>query len=153
MKKISKYEADDGTEFDNEKECLDYENLIKKVDKIMSELPSLPKDDNCEFSNGGGFINHDKTILRKVQINILKEIKKYINHDWVQQTIDNENAHPSYVGRLIDEHYKIRPLGKAWYRFMCIDKFGREWGQVYFANNPEKGKQVCIGGVKNKKTT
>lgn len=146
MKKIEKYKAIDGTEFNNENECLDYENLIKKVDNIMAELPPLPKDDGCRFSNGEGFVQHNKTILRKVQINLLKLAQKHIDHKWLQQTIDDENVHPSYVGRLIDD-YNIRPLNKAWHRFMCIDKLGREWGQPYFALNPNEGKQVCVGGV------
>lgn len=146
MKAITKFKAVDGKEFNSENECLDYENLIKKVNNIMKALPPLPKDEGCRFSNGEGFVQHDKTILRKVQINLLEEMKKHIDHKWIQETIDNENVHPSYVGRLIDD-YGISPLNKAWYRFMCIDKLGREWGQPYFATNPDKAKQVCVGGV------
>ena len=146
MKVITKFKAVDGTEFNSENECLEYENLIKKVDNIMKALPPLPKDDGCRFSNGEGFVQHNKTNLRKVQINLLELMKKHIDHKWIQQTIDDENVHPSYVGRLIDD-YGIRPLNKAWYRFMCIDKLGREWGQPYFASNPEKAsKMVCVGG-------
>lgn len=112
----------------------------------MSELAPLPNDKGCGFSNGDGFVQHNKVALRKVQINLLKEMKKHINHHWIQQTIDDENVHPSYVGRLVGD-YGISPLNKAWYRFMCIDKLGREWGQPYFATNPDKAKQVCVGGV------
>ena len=143
MKTITKFRAIDGKEFNNENECLDYENLISKVNNIMKTLPSLPKDDGCSFSNGNGYIQHDKMILRKVQINLLKEIKNHIDHKWIQQTIDDENVHPSYVGRLVGD-YDIKPLNKAWNRFMCIDKLGREWGQPYYASNPNEGKQICI---------
>ena len=146
MKVITKFKAIDGKEFNSENECLDYENLIKNVNNIMKVLPPLPKDEGCGFSNGDGFVQHDKTILRKVQINLLEEMKKHIDHKLIQQTIDDENVHPSYVGRLIDD-YGISPLNKAWYRFMCIDKLGREWGQPYFVTNPDKTKQVCVGGV------
>lgn len=146
MKAITKFKAVDGKEFNSENECLDYENLIKKVDNIMKALPPLPKDDGCNFSNGSGFVQHDKTILRKVKINLLEEMKKHIDHKWIQETIDNDEVHPSYVSRLIDD-YGISPLNKAWYRFMCIDKLNREWGQPYFAANPDKAKQVCVGGV------
>ena len=143
MKTITKYEAIDGTEFDHENECLKYEKLIERIDLIMHELPKRPEDDGCRFSNGGGFIQHDKATLCKARIKILKEVKKHIKHPWVQQTIDDENVHPSYVSRLIDD-YRIKPLNSAWYRFMCIDKSGREWGQPYFANNPEKGQQIKL---------
>lgn len=145
MQSITKFKAIDGKEFNNENECLNYENLIKRVNEIMNVLPQLPNEENCNFLNGDGFIQHDKKILQKVRIELLEEIKQHIKHKWVQQTIDDENAHPSYVGRLIDE-YQINPLSKAWHRFMCIDKLGREWGQPYFASNPGKGKQICVGG-------
>lgn len=146
MEIITKYKAVDGSEFNTENQCLDYECLIRKVDNIMKDLPPLPKDEGCEFTNGGGYVQHDKICLRKVKINLLEEIKKHINHKWVQQTIDDENVHPSYVSRLIDD-CGIRPLSKAWDRFNCIDELAREWGQPYFANNSDKGKQVKIGGV------
>jgi hypothetical protein len=61
-----------------------------------------------------------------------------------QQTIDNETVHSSYVGRLLGD-YGIRPLENAWYRFSCVDKQYREWGQPYFATNPDKGTNVCVG--------
>ena len=146
MQSITKFKAIDGKEFDSENECLDYENLINNVSSIMNELFPLPNNDNCSFLNGNGFIQHDKQILRKVKINLLEEITKHIKHEWIQQTIDDENVHPSFVGRLIGD-VGITPLIKAWDRFMCIDKVGREWGQPYFASNPDKGKQICINTV------
>lgn len=142
METITKFKAIDGKTFNSQSECLDYENLINTINNIMKKLPALPND-SIDFTNGDGFIQHDKNILRSVQVNLLEVIKKYIKHNWVQQTIDDENVHPSYVGRLIDD-YGLNPLNDAWYRFMCIDKFGREWGQPFYANNPDKGKQVCI---------
>lgn len=143
MKTLTKFQAIDGVEFYDEAECIEYESLINKIDKIISQLPPLPKDDGCKFANGGGFIQHDKNTLRSVKLNLLEEIKKHIEHRWIQQTIDDDNIHPSYVGRLVDDH-GIRPINNAWHRFMCIDKLGREWGQPYYANNPDKGEQVCI---------
>jgi hypothetical protein len=38
MKKITKYEALDGKVFNTEKECLEYEKIIEKVDAIMKPL-------------------------------------------------------------------------------------------------------------------
>lgn len=150
MRKIVKYKAVDNTEFDFEKDCLEYEYLIKRVKAIMKVLPKLPENDGCSFSNGGGYIQHDRATLRKVKLELLEQIKKYVNHDWVQQTIDNENTHSSWVARLLDD-YNIRPLRSAWYRFSCIDDLDREWGQPYYALNPTEGKQICINpAYKNK---
>jgi len=144
METITKFKAIDGTEFTSETECLKYELLIKRVDEIMALLPPTPKDDGCSFANGEGYVKHEKQTLRKVQVRLLEICKEYIDHKWIQQTIDDENVHPSYVGRLLGD-YGIRPLEKAWYRFSCVDKQGREWGQPYFANNPEKGVRKCVG--------
>jgi hypothetical protein len=27
---------------------------------------------------------------------------------------------------------------------MCIDESGKEWGQPYFAVNPDKGENICL---------
>lgn len=143
METITKFKAIDGKEFTSEQECLKYESLIRKVDGIMALLPPTPDNDGCSFANGDGYIQHDKAKLKNAQVQILELCKDYIDHKWIQQTIDDESVRPSYVGRLIDD-YNIRPLNKAWFRFMCVDKQNREWGQPYYANNPEKGKQVQL---------
>ena len=144
MKKVTRYEAIDGKEFDNEDECLDHDLLINKVNTIMAALPKQPDDGTCNFSNGSGYVQHDKATLRRTQVKILELCKKRIDHQWIQQTIDDETVDPSWVARLLGD-YNIRPLSYAWSRFSCIDKQHREWGQPYFAANPEKGTQVCVG--------
>jgi len=141
METIQKFKAIDGKEFKSKEDCLEHELLIERVDSIMSVLTETP--DDTDFGNGEGFIQHDHSILGIAKIKILEICKEYIDHKWIQETIDDENIHPSYVGRLIDDYY-IGPLNSAWHRFMCIDKDSREWGQPYFANNPDDGKQVCI---------
>jgi hypothetical protein len=141
METIQKFKAIDDCEFTNKDECIKYELLIEIVDSIMNTLPKKP--DSCSFSNGSGYLQHDKTILRNAKINLLTICKEYIDHDWIQQTIDDENVHPSYVGRLLGD-YGIKPLNKAWYRFQCIDSNLREWGQPYYASNPNEAEQVCL---------
>lgn len=147
MEKITKFKAIDGKEFTGEIECFKYELLLKRVDEIMALLPPTPDNDGCSFANGDGYIQHDKAKLRNAQVQILEICKEYIDHEWIQQTIDaihDETVHLSYVDRLLGD-YGIRPLEDAWYRFSCVDKQCREWGQPYFANNPNKGTDVCVG--------
>lgn len=141
MEAITKFKAKDGIEFVSEQECVEYELLIDEVNSIMSSLPNRP--DGSDFANGSGYVQHDKTILQRVRLRLLFVCQRYIDHKWIQQTINNENVHPSYVGRLIDE-YGINPLSKAWYRFLCMDSNSREWGQPYFATNPDSAKQVRL---------
>lgn len=143
MEVITKYKAIDGKEFNTDLECLDHELLIKKVDEIMSPLHPIPKDDGCVFANGGGYIQHDKKILILVRRSLLELCKTYVDHKWIQQTIDDESVDASWVSRLLGD-YGINPLYMAWNRFSCIDKNQREWGQPYYANNPEKAKQIQL---------
>lgn len=139
MQAIQKFKADDGAEFNTETACLEYEALCAEVAEIMSTLPARPDGDGCRFSNGEGYLRHDVAILERARVSILKIGQRFISDPpWLQQTIDNpDGCHPSWAGRLIDEACP-RPVNRAWYRFSCIDKHGREWGQPYYANNPEK---------------
>jgi hypothetical protein len=143
METITIFKAIDGTEFTSKTECLKYEILIKRVDEIMALLPPTPKDDGCSFENGDGYIKHEKTELRNTQVKLLEICKEYIDHKWIQQSIDDETVYSFLVGRLLD-NYGIKPLKNAWYRFLCVDNQSREWGQPYYADNPEEGKQVQL---------
>ena len=138
MQQITKFKADDGAEFNTEPACVEYEALCAEVAEVMGTLPAKPDDDGCNFSNGHGYLRHDKATLLRARVSILKIAQRFASSPpWFQQTIDDpDGRHPSWAGRLIDECCP-RPVGAAWYRFMCIDKQGREWGQPYYANNPE----------------
>lgn len=141
MKEVVKYQANDGTLFNDRAECVSRDELIEIVDMIMCQLPDRP--DDTSFSNGGGFILHDMSRTKLVRMQLLLEIKKHITHNWVDQTIENDGAHPSAVAGLLDD-YNIKPLRDAWFRFLCIDKEGREWGQPYYATNPSDAKQIQL---------
>ena len=142
MTTITKFKAIDGKEFDTEKECVEYENLIETVKTIMSKLKEKPN--SCDFSNGSGYIQQNQSDLKIVKIQLLELCKKYIDHKWIQQTIDDDTVHLSYAGRLISEYSNLRPIDFAWSRLMCVDSQFREWGQPYFATHPEEAKQVCL---------
>ena len=40
MEKITKYVADDGTEFDEESHCIEYENTMRDIDRIVDVIYS-----------------------------------------------------------------------------------------------------------------
>ena len=141
MKKVIKFKAVDGREFRSEKECLDYESLIAEVKTIMQALKPTPKDDGCNFANGYSFVQQKKGMVKLTRLNLLNVIKRYIDHKWIIQSMEDDTVHPSWVGRLVDES-DLRPLSDAWYRISNIDKEYREWGQPYFANNPEKSHVI-----------
>lgn len=142
MEAIIKYKAKDGTEFTNEKNCIEYEQTIERVDRIMARLPKLPKDDGCSFANGHGFIQHDKDVLISVWNDLLDEFLKKIDHQWLSES--NMKAHPNYVGRLVDD-YGIRPYSSSWYRMQCIDiNTCKEYGQPFYATHPDRAEQIGI---------
>ena len=141
MEVITKFRAIDGKEFVSEKECIKYEALIISVNKIMDSLSKKPNDSS--FLNGDGFLQHDEKVVTETKTRILEICKVYIDHKWIQQTIDEPKNDPSWVSRILGD-YNIKPLSDAWYRFSCMDKTNREWGQPYFAMNPKDGKQIQL---------
>jgi hypothetical protein len=142
MRAITKYKADDGVEFFNAAECGKHETNCNEAARIMEQLPAHPK--GCDFTNGSGYVQHDKDTLLKVRNEFLEFAKRYTDHRWIQETIDKGfGAHPSAAGRVLGEVLP-RSIDKHWGRFCCIDTEFREWGQHYFALNPEAGKQNRI---------
>jgi hypothetical protein len=136
MKTIKKFQADDGTEFTKESDCIAHEALCAEIDEIMRKLPNRPDDSGCKFSNGYGFLQHDPKTFWAVRDELLRIGNRLIPHKWFDQALEDRTAHPSWVGRLIGE--SSRPLDRAWSRIMCVDSNLREWGQPFYANNPDK---------------
>lgn len=144
MKTITKYQADDGSEWKDEKKALDRDALCEQVNSIMADWPKEPKDDGCQFTNGHGFIQLSESFIMEKRDKLLKLIAKHIDHKWVQQALDDPTIHPSWIGRLLDDS-DLSPLYRAWCKFDCIDKFCRQWGQPYYASHPTDGDQICVG--------
>jgi hypothetical protein len=119
MKRISKYVADDGTEFSCEHKCVAYEEDCAKIDEIMSVLKPRPETTSCRFENGGGFLKHLGIDVINVRGSLLKIAKKYTSHKWIQGAIDG-TSHISGAGRLISEL-----------------PHNREFGQPYFVSHPQ----------------
>lgn len=146
MKKITKYKSNDGKVFDSKKECLEYELLCDQVDQVISQLDH-PKSFSCnDFENGEGYIQHDPIIFLKVKKELLQLMAQKIDHHWISKAIESigtDRVHPSLIGRLLSD-YGISPFNRYWYRIQATDSQFREWGQIYFANNPDKGKNFCI---------
>jgi len=148
MKTIQKWQAVDGCEFTEERKCIDYENTINRVQKIIDRLPKPPEDDGCNFANGHGYIKHDAQTFISVWNDLLDEFATIIDHRWIKKSKDLQ-AHPSYVGRLVGD-YNVAPYWKAWNRIQNTDiKTFREFGQPYFTSNPDKADLFEIKVVKH----
>jgi len=143
MEVITKYKAKDGKEFSVENECVKYEGLIDSVNEITKPLGDVPENKSCSFTNGEGFRQHKSTIVRSVTVALLEKSKEYIDHHWIQQTIDSEKIDLSWCARVFGDH-GLSPLNSAMYRLQCIDGLGREFGQPYYVKNPSEATLVSI---------
>ena len=139
MQTIIKIQACDGELFDNEADCVKHEKMIAAIKDTMSTLKPVPND--CNFSNGDGFIQQEirtvaNAMVRIVEIAGIEKKPEFINDPFACRF--------GIIGRIIDDSGSAH-VWSAWSRFMNMDHFGREWGQSYFARNPEKGKQKDRG--------
>jgi len=142
MKVITKYEAFDGSEFISEAKCAEHESSCNEIDLIMSALPKKP--DSCDFSNGSGYLQHEEDITLNVRNKFLEFAKRYTTHKWIQESIDKGfEIDPSWAGRMISECAPSY-ISRQWYRFQCMDKQLREWGQPYYASHPEAATQTQL---------
>lgn len=150
MKTITKYQAFDGREFFDESECYKHEDISNQANEAISKLDKAP-DMGCSFSNGMGYIQHEKLCFMLVRENLLEIAKLLTDHKWIQQAIDEGlSVDSSWPGRIIGE-LANKSLNDAWHRVSCTDDNFREWGQPYYKINPHKAEQVQLNqqGIDN----
>lgn len=132
MKVITKYRAFDGREFNVLSECEEHELLLNKINTILDILIPRPLEFDSEFENGGCYIQQDP-------FNIQKIIK--LSTDLYNEIEINSTPIDSIMnyGRLLSDSGSL--FYNIYSRLNCIDFKTKEWGQPYFALNPEKGTQ------------
>jgi len=131
MKAITKYQARDGREFSDRIECEKHELFLGEIDKIESMLAKRP--DDTKFANGGGYVYQNRETITKARSLFLDLAGRVLRRD-VRQVSG------SWLGRYLDDNDS--PLYSFYLRlFYCIDQHSREWGQVYYANHPDRGTQ------------
>ncbi len=144
MKVISKYISNDNIEFSNEVDCREHELNYIIASNIVNKLEPIPENDGCSFGNGHGYIQQDNNNVIKYRNEFLEFIKRYTTFKWVQETIDNPNSHLSWVTRAIGDSNCPHTIYRMWSRFTCIDNEGREWGQPFYATNPNQAEQIKL---------
>ena len=133
MKEIIMYKSLYGEIFKDKNACLAQDELYEKCKVIGSKLGPLPKDEGCDFSNGKGFLRHSTAI----QLRLVREIE-----DLALSMKIVEDSKLNFLGRILSDSSEYGPLRDLYSRLQCIDSQGREWGQMYFAINENKGEQV-----------
>lgn len=138
MKTKTYYVADDGSEYESEPAAKRHNRLLVQIRAALVPLGPKIKDRASEFANGHGYRQHDLADVMKAKEAFIAICKRQVpDKVWDAPVRD---IHPmGFAGRLLDDSSPT--LYASWHRFMCIDDQGREWGQPYFALNPEKGEQ------------
>lgn len=142
MRAITKYQADDGKVFDSEQAAIKHDAKILSVKCAYKLLKPTPKNDGCDFANGGGYVQQDPIKVQefKRQIMLMGAEHHSKMEEWAKNPME---VHPqSIVGRILSDCDST--LYEAWYRVMCMDDKFREWGQPYYAMHPTKGKSVEV---------
>jgi hypothetical protein len=142
MKTITKYVANDGSEHTATDACLKRDVLCAAVDSVMSLIPPRFDDKGCNYSNGHGYWQHDADRAATVRHGLLTLAKEHIPHRWIDESLADPSVDSSWAGRIISEGPE--PIYTAWCRIQCMDKQWREWGQTYYANNPDSAETVCL---------
>ncbi len=144
MKTITKYIADDGTEFRDELKCLEHEALCSEIADVMSVLPRRPDNDGCRFANGGGYIQHEAGTLMTVRDRLLRIAQRFTKDPSIQKELDGRAVHESHVQYAINAMCP-KVLIDAYNRISYTDPWtAREYGQMYFRNNPDKAEQIQL---------
>ena len=143
MKEVTRYESEDGSTWKSRQDAWRRDSMIVDVAFVDKELPPV-KDAYYQFANGGGYVQRKGETVRSVHKRLLA-ITETLIPDWFRDQREKFNTNfddvdPSWFHRMLDGFSP--PVESAWSRLYCIDKKFREWGQPYYALNPDKGKQV-----------
>ena len=145
MESITKYRAEDGSEWSTPEQAIEREKAIAEVRAAMTPLGEHPG--STAFTNGDGFIQHDKANVLKARFALYDLAKAGPLKSWIedQKTIFGKTdyqmaveVHPSWFQRMLDGG--CDPLYRAYCRILCIDDQCREWGQPYYAEHPHEAK-------------
>lgn len=132
MKEKTIYIAQDGKFFDAEKSCIKYESLMRKVTDAMC---TLKYNEKALFE--GNAIRHTKVSVDFAFRNFMDVCSDAIpEYKETFQEVKERKRDISFAKRILGDYSEDFPcLWKAFYRFLCIDKYGIEYDQPYFVEH------------------
>lgn len=138
----TRWVAEDGSEHQTQEEAERRDRLAKELHLLDQLLRPRPSDPGCNFANGGGYVQQDPVRAMHYRDGLLALAS---DHGAGAVILKYKKLAPyevgfSMAGRIIDDCCP-KVLVEAWSRLICLDSKYREWGQGYFALNPEKGVQ------------
>lgn len=139
MEKVTQFKAEDGRLFANKTECLKYDAKLHKRDKLIRMI--LPKQfDNCDFANGGGYIQLTPETKKKFMDGYVSCIR--VHHPAIFKELDVSKNPTGFIGRYLCDG--DLPFYRLWCLACQIDKSGRLWGQAYYATHQSEAKQDVL---------
>ncbi len=143
MKQITKYEANDGSQWDAIDKAVERDTLllvIAETDRLLKPRPE---------GSFEGYVQQDKQNVMDYKRVLMRIAKKYCygGSDSSIWDLPVEQLHPSSIaGRFIDDS-DCNPLQGAWYRLRCTDDKYREFNQPFYVLNPDKAVMKEINNV------
>ncbi len=116
----------------------------------MKEVTRYEANDGAEFKDVEKCLLHDALILECEAEEVgLKPFPRGNGNGegYVQQPIGSRDKLLRFLKFKDANRDSDGPVGRLLHRMHRIDFVDREWGQVYFAINPHKGKMVDLGAL------
>ena len=139
MMPVTRFRANDGSEHQTPEAAKERDAVVAAIHEV--EAPLGQRLDDCKFTNGGGYVQHDPKAVRQVTVNLLR-LAVIEMPRWAADRPEMFNAATfrpgGFLGRLLDDSRS--PLYRLYCRLWCIDEQNREWGQPYYAANPSAAK-------------
>lgn len=134
MKTIQMFEAEDGTRFSDGVECIRYETLLGQVNKCHGILRKAI-DENCEFANGGGYVQQSPAAIAKFDAALEKLLKDYFDpyYEDIKLSEMYRRDPIGIIGRYLEGDVYSRLANALCWRRVTIDDHNREWGQPFYA--------------------
>lgn len=143
MKEVTRYQSNDGKIWEDAMNAQKRDNQIELTKIAMKPLDTGSLDINN--SNSRGYIIHKMENIRTTKKSLIELSKSNLPEGWLENSsVTPMDIHPSYFARFIDND---GPLSRAWSRMCCIDDEGKEYGQMFYAINPDKADGGCIADL------
>lgn len=122
----TRFVADDGSEWKTVEEASKRDQLQRYRAGINEILGSKRPN-----HNGEEYVQHDARAVALFIQGVAGGLAAYVSLEMKDKWLECPRG---IVGRYLDD--SDSPFYRDYWRLICIDSQNREWGQPYFANNP-----------------
>ncbi len=140
---VSMFRANDGSLWAADEHAGARNTLIAECAAAVAPLKPRPADSFM------GYIQQDPAVVatvKKAILDIATRVHPYLTDGWYDGTVESAaKVHQHGIAWRMMTDQPNHPLGKAWFRMVCLDDQCREWEQMYYATHPSQGADVCIG--------